>query len=289
MARPQENVRRFFGENSDSWLRRYYSGDFDSVNYQDRMREAFRLLAALGRPKMRVLDLGCGAGVQAGELQALGHEVYACDIAFEMAQKAQARVGPTAVVAVGEKLPFADESFDAVIALGVIGYSADPQAFLESLQRVLRPGGLLIISSANDQLLLERLSGAVSHWPNRWYRWAKVRITGRPLPGSDSSAGFYRSHYNYMDARRFDDLLVGGGFQRLAGSGVNFGRLSFMGKVLPGEMVAVALTRMLTRLSRRLAPLQRHSRIYVAALRRPGAATASRREPRNEQEPSVAA
>jgi ubiquinone/menaquinone biosynthesis C-methylase UbiE len=278
VAKSPDSVRRFFGEHSDSWLRRYYSGDFDSVNYQDRMHEALRLLEACGEPAMRVLDLGCGAGVQAGALQALGHEVYACDIAFEMAQKARDRIGPSALVAVGEKLPFADESFDAVVALGVIGYSADPQAFLNSLQRVLRPGGLLIISSANERLLLERISGAVSYWPNRCYRWAKARITGRPLPAADTSPGFYLSHYNYMDARRFDQLLAGSGFQRVAGSGVNFGRLHFMGKLLPGEGTAIALSRALTRLSRRIEPLQRHSRIYVTALRKPLAACENRRD-----------
>jgi SAM-dependent methyltransferase len=274
MAKPREKVRRFFGEHSEAWLRRYYSHDFDSVSYQDRMQEALRLLEHGGRQHMRVLEVGCGAGVYSRLLQARGHEVFACDIALEMAQKARERIGSRTVVSVGEKLPFRPEAFDAVVALGVISYAADPEAFIASLVRVLRPSGVLIVSSVNHHLLLRRLSDTLSHWPNQLYRWAKVRITGKPLPVAAAADDFYRTHCNYMDARAFDRLLASAGLESYGGSAVDFGRLHFMGKEITPDRPAIALSRCLTRLSRRLPPLQRHSRIYVAAARKPAVVVA---------------
>lgn len=269
MDKPREKVRRFFGEHSDAWLTRYYSQDFDSVSYQDRMQEALRLLEHEGRRPMRVLEVGCGAGVYSDLLQARGHEVFACDIALEMAQKTRERIGARTVVSVGEKLPFGPETFDAVVALGVISYAADPEVFIGSLARVLRPGGVLIISSVNQRLLLPRLSDMASHLPNRLYRWAKARITGRPLPLAAAADDFYQTHCNYMDARSFDRLLANAGLDRCGASAVDFGRLHFMGKQVMPERAAIAVSRLLTRLSRRRPRLQRHSRIYVTAARKP--------------------
>lgn len=287
MAEVRDSVRRFFGDNADSWQRRYYRRDFDSINYQDRMGEALRLLEAHAGKGLRVLDLGCGAGVLAAQMQARGHEVYACDIALEMAARARDQIGPRAAVAVGEQLPFVAASFDAVVALGVIGYSKNPQAFLASLQRVLKPGGLLVISSADQQLLLEQVSERISRWPSRWYRWAKERLTGRALPQSDKGKDFYRSVYHYRGAREFDALLAQGGFERLAGSGVNFGRLHFMGKPLMGEAMAIWLTRGLTRLSRQVPELQQYARIYVTALRRPELPAAALDAPEEHEPPQL--
>jgi SAM-dependent methyltransferase len=188
-----------------------------------------------------------------------------------MCRKAAAAIGQRAVVAAGEQLPFAPGSFDAVVGLGVIGYSPSPQAFLASLRQVLRPGGVLVISSASERLLLHSLSASASRWPDRCYRWAKATFTGRPLPDDSAAKGFYRSHYNYMDAREFDALLAAQGFARLGGSGVNFGELRFMGKRILSDAWAIWLTRRFTTLSRRLPFLQRFSRIYVTAVQAPAA------------------
>jgi len=49
-----------------------------------------------------------------------------------------------------EKLPFADETFDTVIGAEIIYYLGHPEKFLHEARRVLRPGGLLLLSSANN-------------------------------------------------------------------------------------------------------------------------------------------
>lgn len=91
-------------------------------------------------PQGRVLDLGSGTGAAAPVFG--DREVVALDPAPEMIA-----LSPISdrVVAVGEKLPFADGSFDGVFTAYVMRNLVSIPAMLEEVHRVLRPGGKLVI------------------------------------------------------------------------------------------------------------------------------------------------
>ena len=88
----------------------------------------------------RVLDLGAGTGKLSSVLLDLGIEVVAVEPDDEM----RAHIDPRATVLRGtaEDLPVADSSVDAVV-VGQAWHWFDPAAALESVRRVLRPGGTL--------------------------------------------------------------------------------------------------------------------------------------------------
>lgn len=86
----------------------------------------------------RALDLGCGTGRLLDAANAA--RVVGVDLSAEMLRKAKAK-SSAVVRADGHHLPFADSSFDAVIAAqGVIRYMDAGRAFQE-IARVLTPGG----------------------------------------------------------------------------------------------------------------------------------------------------
>lgn len=99
----------------------------------------------------RVLDFGCGAGRLANAIAAHAEEVVGIDIAESMIDEAN-RINrqPDRVRFVaydGWRLPLDDESFDSVVSLISIQHSppAVQLACLVELQRVVRPGGVLVL------------------------------------------------------------------------------------------------------------------------------------------------
>ncbi|MDQ1245759.1 MAG: demethylmenaquinone methyltransferase / 2-methoxy-6-polyprenyl,4-benzoquinol methylase [Actinomycetota bacterium] len=105
------------------------------------------LVAAVDpRPGDRVLDLAAGTGTSAVPIADLGAFVVPCDFSLGMLAVGRDRVPALSFVA-GDalRLPFADDSFDAVtISFGLRNVS-DPRAGLAELQRVTRPGGRLVV------------------------------------------------------------------------------------------------------------------------------------------------
>jgi SAM-dependent methyltransferase len=133
-------------------------------NYIGRYSPALaRALAAMAgvAPGERALDVGCGPGALATELVALvgqGGQVAAVDPSPSFAQACAARLpGADVRVASAEALPFADGSFDRVLAQLVVNFLDDPQAGVRELARVARDGGTVAAATwdyAGEMVLL---------------------------------------------------------------------------------------------------------------------------------------
>jgi SAM-dependent methyltransferase len=94
--------------------------------------------------RRRILDLGCGTGGVLAHLAAFG-QAYGIDPSPEAAGFCHQR-GLTMALASGLDLPFADQMFEAVLALDVIEHVEDDVGVLREARRVLRPGGVVVIT-----------------------------------------------------------------------------------------------------------------------------------------------
>jgi ubiquinone/menaquinone biosynthesis C-methylase UbiE len=130
---------------------------FDKLRY---LPEVADFAAFKGK---RLLEIGCGVGLDLMEFAQQGSQVTGVDLAecaVELAMKNFAYHGVHGDLRVmnGEALEFEDNSFDAVYAHGVLQYTADARRMLAEIHRVLKPGGDALLMVYNRYSWLNLLS-----------------------------------------------------------------------------------------------------------------------------------
>jgi len=110
-------------------------------------RYAFARQYAAGK---QVLDAGCGTGYGSSVLAGVAATVIGFDIAPDAVEYARSHfTAPRFLQAACSAMPFAARSVEVVVAFEVIEHLQNYRAFLEESARVLKPEGLLIVSSPN--------------------------------------------------------------------------------------------------------------------------------------------
>jgi ubiquinone/menaquinone biosynthesis C-methylase UbiE len=170
--------------------------------WADRYEVEAVLRCLEAEPGARLLDLGTGTGRYA--LAAAGHSarVVGVDASPAMLGIARSRlalhVAADAVELVrGDvaRLPFADASFDAAVAVTSLCFVADPHAALAEVRRVLRPDGRLVLGELNRWslwALLRRLHGLVRPTTYRAAHFRSIRELRRLL----GECGFDLTHWH---------------------------------------------------------------------------------------------
>ncbi|WP_458243585.1 class I SAM-dependent methyltransferase [Streptomyces sp. MAI_2237] len=180
------------------------------------LRQARMLAAALGTARgQTVLDVGCGDGSAAATARPLlpGHRIVGVDWSQDALKRARTRLSyAVRGELTGGGLPFGAASADAVLFSEVIEHLVDPDAALDEIRRVLRPGGHLMLSTPN-----------LAAWYNRGLLLAGVQpvfsevslrgIHGRP--GTEVVG-----HLRLYTARALREFVAASGFEvvRLAGA-----------------------------------------------------------------------
>jgi SAM-dependent methyltransferase len=141
---------------------RGFFDDLDQYHFE-KLHHLLRLVDFNAYAGCRVLEVGCGAGVDLARFARGGAVVTGVDLAPSAIELARANFDQQTVsgalqVADGERLPFPDASFDLVFAHGVVQYTADPQRLVDECRRVLRPGGEAIVQVYNRISWLNALS-----------------------------------------------------------------------------------------------------------------------------------
>ena len=127
----------------------------DPASAEQIRRMATRYFWAAGFAKGRdVIELGCGAGQGLGYLARTAKSVVGADVSAPLIAGARRHYGDRIDLRVfdAQEIPFADNSFDVVMLFEAIYYIPSVDRFLAESARVLRPGGRLLIATANKDL-----------------------------------------------------------------------------------------------------------------------------------------
>lgn len=138
-------------------IRKQYNNfhELYTANFADDevSNSAFHQMIDFDLMDKKILDVGCGDGKDLMILSKKANQIFGIDPSVEFLKKAQ-KNNPSGFFkeAVGESIPFDDETFDVVVSKWAIQTSADVPGVLSEMARVLKKGGMLVFLSKHPIL-----------------------------------------------------------------------------------------------------------------------------------------
>jgi ubiquinone/menaquinone biosynthesis C-methylase UbiE len=154
------------------------------VRWVERKRVAAVKRNLAAKHEHRILDVGCGAGNILEQIP--GRSRHGIDLSAYMVKRARERLWDDAQIVQGdaEQLPYADQSFDCVIASSLLSHVLHPEQVLKEVTRVTRIGGRVVISISHEDQIEKGL------------RWVKALGLDRRFFGGATQAHVYTIEYH---------------------------------------------------------------------------------------------
>ncbi len=212
MATQPNDVRTLFNHKAHGWRSKYGPNG----KLHSRVEQFTARLSEVCPPPSNILDLGCGTGEIAEALEQRGYTATACDFAEEMIEAARSSHPGSAVEWVRlepdwEVFPFADSSFDGIVASSIFEYLVDVPRVATELSRVLRPEGVLLLTVPNPCNFVRKLEA----WLQRMPLVQQLSSALRRVQRIDSYAAYLRLSRNRFEGQGWQSLLSASHFTPL--------------------------------------------------------------------------
>lgn len=185
------------------------------LKHMDAVSAALAEISERHGGKRDFLDVGCGDGTRTIVFDDGTRVVNGCDFKDRLAPSARGRVRLLTADILKDGLPYEDSSFDMLLSFDVIEHLPDPDALLHEMRRVLKPGGVMVISTPNR---------------NRPYGVILSMLGKRSFPYGEKKADDpYCQHIREYTANELMAALKGAGFNVQRSNRVFYGVTGWYG------------------------------------------------------------
>ena len=152
-----EISRWWNNERNKRWDNFFEGNNTNSYRMNMRANTVLKLLNQIGKQKLKIFEIGFGAGQIAKMILELGHFYHGIDVSQTLTDYAIQRnkiyveksLAKFEVGSIDENLKVESKSYDVVLAVGVLQYSTNLEFTINELKRVLKDNGHIIICQTN--------------------------------------------------------------------------------------------------------------------------------------------
>lgn len=148
------------------------------------IKEKIEAIEAQHGKKLRILEIGSGFGYLTYALHQRGHECTGIDISERAVEGAKRNFGALYEVCDLETMAAKSvERFDVVVATELIEHIEDPVALLRTAEKLLKPGGWILLTTPNKDLYSDRMAWHTDAAPVHlwWFGKASMREMARQI------------------------------------------------------------------------------------------------------------
>jgi len=168
---------------------KYYES-YLKIKNNPRYKKAWKFLKK-NYPGGKLLDIGCANGDFSGPLVKKGYDCYGLEYKDEAIKESAGKGIKVIRGSFLEKFPYKDNFFDIVFAGEVIEHTTNDSRFLREINRIVKPGGLIILTIPNLVSLGNRLLILFGRLPRFAYAEFHYRIyTAGLIKNKMIKAGF---------------------------------------------------------------------------------------------------
>jgi 2-polyprenyl-3-methyl-5-hydroxy-6-metoxy-1,4-benzoquinol methylase len=266
----QEEVSTYFQVRSSYWKDIYEGNSLPAEIYRQRQAATLAWVDELALSSdSRVLEIGCGAGFLSVALAERGLRVHAIDAAeamVELTRQHAQEVGVAELVTVDTgdvyALAFPDDSFDLVIALGVIPWLAEPELAIREMARVTRFEGHVLLTADNKERLDNLLDPMLNPLIVPVRRWVGGKLKQVGLRHQSQE----RTEATYHTTRFIDHAMASTGLRKIKGMTLGFGPFTLFRRIVFSDSRGIGLHQRLQGLANRNIPFFRSTGVHYLVL-----------------------
>jgi len=181
-------------------LKQYYDSIYDNMEEIPRTNKLYALSCIPKSGTLKVIDIGCGTGMNSQVIRSYGHSVIGIDISESAINKYVAKGFEGYTMDIEKSISFSPNSFDLAFCSEVIEHCTNPLFVLKDIFRILKPGGKLVLSTPNS-----------AFWAYRLFSLLGYTVSELQHP----------KHFSFFSKRSLNCIINESGFKITAAMGRN--------------------------------------------------------------------